>query len=50
MSETLVGTVDVVIADSSMARHSVVPNTHGTIIPLDANLQISRNRDVLRLR
>lgn len=39
----------VVIADSGVARHSVVPDTHGTIISLHAALQISRDGDMLHI-
>ena len=47
MSKPFVRIMHVVIADSRVARHSVVPDTHGTIIPFDADLQIGRNRDML---
>ena len=38
MSEPFVGIVHVVIADGGVACHSVVPDAHGAIVPLDADL------------
>ena len=49
MSQALFRIVHVVIADGGVACHSVVPDAHGAIIPFDADLQISRNGDVLLL-
>jgi hypothetical protein len=47
MSESFVGVVNVVVADSSVACYPVVPDTHGTIVPLHTDLQVGRNGDVL---
>lgn len=49
MSKPFIGVVHVVIADSGMACHSVVPDAHGVVVPFDADLQISRDGDVLQL-
>lgn len=49
MSKPFIGIMHVVIADGRVACHSVVPDTHGTVIPFDADLQISRDGDVLLL-
>ena len=47
MSEPFIRIMHVVIADRGVARHSVVPDAHGTIIPLHTDLQIGRDGDVL---
>ena len=49
MPKPFIGVVHVIVADSGMTCHSVVPDTHGTIIPFDADLQISRDGYVLRV-
>ena len=49
MAQSFIRIMHVVIADGGVARHSVVPDTHGTIVPFDAHLQVSRHRDMLRL-
>jgi hypothetical protein len=46
MSETFLGIVHVVIADS-VTSDPVVPDAHGTIVPLDTDLQVGRDGDVL---
>jgi hypothetical protein len=47
MSETFLGIVHVVIAGSSVTSNPVVPDAHGTIVPLDTDLQVGRDGDVL---
>lgn len=47
MSEAFIRIMHIVIADRCVACHSVVPDTHGSIIPFDAHLQVSRNRNML---
>jgi hypothetical protein len=47
MSKPFIRIMHIVIADSGMGRHSVVPDTHGAIVPFDANLEISRDGNVL---
>ena len=38
MPQALIGIVYVVVTDGSMTRDSVVPDAHGAIVPLDADL------------
>jgi hypothetical protein len=47
MSESFVGILNIVVANSGMASHPIVPHTDGTIVPLDTDLQVCRNGDVL---
>lgn len=47
MAQPFIRIMHVVIANRGVTCHSVVPDIHGTIIPLDADLQISRNRNML---
>jgi hypothetical protein len=47
MSETFLGVVNVVVTDRSVTSNPVVPDAHGTIVPLDTDLQVGRDGDVL---
>lgn len=47
MPQAIIGTVYVVVTDGSMTRDPVVPDAHGAIVPFDANLEISRDGNVL---
>lgn len=41
------GVVDIIIRDGSMGCHSIVPQRYGLIVPLDSDLQVCRDGDVL---
>jgi hypothetical protein len=47
MSKPFIRIVHVVVADSCVGRYPVVPDAHGAIVPFDANLEISRDGNVL---
>lgn len=47
MSKPFIRIMHVVVADGSVARHSVVPNTNSAVVPFDTDLQIGGDGDVL---
>lgn len=47
MPQSLLRVVDVVVRDGGVGRHAVVPESHRAFLPLDADLEVLAEGDVL---